>query len=191
MNGKMLGLAVWAVGLLACGNGGTFSGKVAGNELSVKDAVFTVTRSQGKIVTSTLILADIPDVCTLLKANRNPKSATAFGTAFIRTNANGDVLATDIGNYTVLADLNGATAGNNVALAAFGRVDANCTNTLSAAQSNGKSGIIKVTEYNPAADGKMSGTFDITFGDQNDKVTGSFSADFCDVPAFATASSCE
>lgn len=187
---KQVVVALSLMGAFACGNGGTFNGTVSGNSLSVKDAVFSVTRVDGKIQYSNLILADAPNLCTSLRANRNPKSVTVFAASFVRSNVAGEVLATDVGDYTVVTTYS-LEGGTRSSIAAFFKTDANCTTINTEEQGAGKSGIIKISEYNPSTEGKMSGTFDITFGEQNDKVSGSFSADYCDVPTFATEASCE
>lgn len=180
-------LAVAMVAAVGCAPG-SVSGSVGGVTMNVADAVFAVLKSDaGKSEGLLVILADKPNICTSLKANREPKSATALTMMLYRVTQT-DILAPDVGDYTVI-DSNPTSAGN-YAGASFTRTDANCTNSLSASASSGKSGLIKVTGLKAEANGNATGSFDITFG-AGDKVTGNFNAAFCDAVLTDKQPNCE
>lgn len=172
--------------LAGCG-AGSVNGTVAGVSLSVADAIFAVLKNEGKSTGLFLALTDKPDMCATLKANRSPKSATAIWFAMVRF-SDSAVLAPDVADYTVAPDKEPSPGA--FAEAYFSRTDANCQQTLADAASKGKSGIVKVTALKPEANGKATGTFDVTFG-AGDKVTGSFNASYCDVSTLPEKPNCE
>jgi len=167
---------------------GNVSGTVSGISLGVADTLFYVQKdTDGKTIAFNTIIADKGNVCTTLKANRQPKSATFMQMILFRWADDGKNLAPDVGEYTVVDTT--PTKGGNWAYATFNHSDANCTNTLAASASSGKSGLIKVTGVNAANNGSISGTFDISFG--SDKVTGSFNGAYCDLATVPNNPSCE
>lgn len=186
---KLIALLIAAVTLGACGGPGSFSGTVAGNPLAVRDAIFGLTRdASGRATTAVLVMADVPDICTSVKANRNPKGATYLAVALTRLT--GLVLAPpDVGDYTVTTFP--TTSGNYALSGAFIKNDPSCLNTIAAQSSGFKSGLIKIGSYRAEVGGGMSGTFDVTVGNQDDKATGSFSARFCDGWAGVSPTVCE
>lgn len=186
-----LGL-VAVVFLSACGGPGSMSGSVAGLELSVKDAMFAIIKDQqGKSAGMYLVMADKPDLCATVKANRQPKNLTGVLFSMVRysvTMGNVEVLAPDVGDYSVIKS--SPQSGGNYAGAFFTHTDANCTSTLSNDASQASSGLIKLKSLKAEAGGYASGDFDITFG-AGDKVTGSFNASFCDVTTLSSNANCE
>ncbi len=176
--------------LVACGSPGDFKGKVDDRELSVEDAVFLPLKDDaGKTLGVMLYMVDQPDICSTLKANRDPKNTTVFSALLVRSNGE-QVLAPEEGDYTVTNNFLNVGSGNH-ALAIFGKNDANCDNAVSGDRGIGRSGIINVKELALGSDGAMSGTFDITFGSQGDKVSGSFNAAYCDVNMESFNPNCE
>jgi hypothetical protein len=173
-------------GLSGCA--GSVNGTVGGVQLSVADAIFGVFKDgSGKSTGAFVILADKPKICDGLRANRVPKSSTSLFFSLSRVTQT-DVLAPDVGDYTVIDGL--PTAGGNFSYASFDRSDANCTNTLSGSASSGKSGLIKVTNFKGETNGTANGTFDVTFG-AGDKVTGNFNATYCDITTIQQNPNCE
>lgn len=183
---KKLVAALVLVASMGCA--GSVNGTVGGVNLSVSDAIFSLFKdSAGKTTGAFIVLSDKPNLCASLKANREPKSATALSLVLFRF-SNTDYLAPDVGDYTVTADA--PTSAGSFAQAQFSRTDANCTNTLNEATSYGKSGLVKVANLKGETNGNASGTFDLTFG-AGDKVTGTFNANFCDVTMIASSPNCE
>jgi hypothetical protein len=166
------------------------NGTVGGVSLSVADAIFAVLRDgTGKQAGLLVAMSDKPNICDSLKANRQPKSATALTMAFVRYNAQFETLAPDVGEYSVLSAE--APGAGNFAAAVFSRSDANCTNTISNDASVAKSGLIKLTNLKAETNGTAVASFDMTFG-AGDKVTGSFNARYCDIVSLSTtAPNCE
>ena len=185
---KPTALLVALATLAGCGSAGSFNGTVAGNQLAVRDAIFGVTRdSAGKPTTAVLVLADVPDICTTVKANRNPKGATYV--SVVLTRVSGLTLGPpDVGDYTVAAF---PSSGNAAIGGTFIKNDPSCLNTVAGQSATFKSGLIKIANYRAEAGGGMSGTFDLTIGNQADKITGGFNAHFCDGWVPGTPASCE
>lgn len=187
---KNLALLVFASLVAACGPGGNLNGKVGGKDLVVQDALFFPYKVNGAVVGATWILADKPNVCTSLKSNRVPKNSAFVAVTMFRVTSNGSVVPPDVGDYTVTT--NGNPGVGNFAYAYFNSLDSNCAQLLPDTATEGQSGLVKVAAYKPDVNGGMNGTFDITFGSQNDKTTGSFNAAYCDLANnFPSAPNCE
>ena len=180
-------MAVPMVAMLGCS--GSVSGTVGGISLNVSDAIFAVLKDDmGKSIAAFVVMSDKPKICDSLKANREPKTATALLFTLYRFTDTA-YLAPDVGEYTVV-NTNPTSAGS-FASATFTRTDSNCTNTLAANASAGKSGLVKLTNLKGEANGNASATFDITFG-AGDIVKGNFNATFCDISKLPTAApNCE
>jgi hypothetical protein len=184
---KRMMLAVATMAMVGCS--GSMTGTVGGISLSVSDAIFAVLKDDaGKSIAAFVVMADKPKICDSLKANREPKTATALSLTVYRFSAT-DYLAPDVGDYTVV-DVNPTSAGS-YSSATFSHTDSNCTNTLAGSAASGKSGLVKLTSLKGETNGTASGTFDVTFG-AGDKVTGNFNATYCDISKLpATTPNCE
>ncbi len=185
-------LAVTALTLSACA-GNSFDGKVAGETLAIKSAVFLQNHdSSGKPTSASIYFADVDGSCDYVKANRQPKNGTYVGFFLFNRDSNGNEIAAGVGDYTVidLISLNGLTQKGDFASSNFVKDDASCNNVLSGSSSTAKSGLLKVSSFKAETGGGISGSFDITYGDQADKVSGSFNADYCDAN-FTTSPNCE
>jgi hypothetical protein len=173
---------------LGCGGPGSFNGEVAGNKLAVNDAAFMpVTDDTGATIAAYLVMADIPDICATLRANRESKNATYVASLVFRTQGS-TALSPDKGTYTVV-DLS-SLPPPDFAVIAFVKTDANCFNVVAADRAIGRSGTMDIERIEFKTGGSMTGKFDVTFGSQNDNVTGTFNASFCDAP-FPNAPNCE
>ena len=95
----------------------------------------------------------------------------------------------DVGEYAVKSGLQ--FSNGNFAYGSYQKTDPSCKNIVAASASVTQSGLVKLTAVQAATNGGMLGTFDITFGDQKDKVTGGFSAAFCDWDPQKSPTSCE
>lgn len=175
--------ARWLVGALLSvvlsGCPGSVQGTVSGIGLSVADTLFYPVKDAGKTTNLVVLIGDKANLCTTLKANRIPRSATAMQFVFYRwADDVSTQLAPDVGEYTVVPFGTNITRGGNYATAEFIHNDANCTNTISDNAAEGKSGLIKLAAVNAAINGSATGSFDVTFG--SDRVTGTFSGAYCD-----------
>lgn len=173
----------------ACGGPGHMDGTVAGINLSVKDAIFALIKdSSGNTAGMFMVMADKPDLCATVKANRQPKELTGLMFSMVQYTDTATVLAPDVGEYTVI---NAAPPrGGRYVGAMFAHTDANCTSTIAQAAGTGSSGLVKLTSLKTETGGYASGTFDVTFG-SSDKVTGSFNAAYCDVSPGSSTARCE
>lgn len=185
---------LWVVGLLfmaGCNPYGSFDGKVAGNKLEVKDAIFGLYKSNGKTQGALMLMSDQPSLCDKLKANREPKEATALALVLFRVSADKTLVPPDVGDYAAVAPLGVLFATGNTSIGFFEKNDASCSNTLPSDSAEIRSGTVKITEYKAEAGGRMSGSFDLTFGGQADKAKGSFNASYCELPTMDTSLNCE
>jgi hypothetical protein len=177
---------------LGCGGPGSFNGEVAGNRLAVHDAVFFPfsDTDTGEILGVRVELGDVADLCADAKALRTRKNATYVDIDVFRLNQDATwFLSPDKGTYTVID--RSAAQPPNFAYADFWRSDANCFNVVGSSNSSGRSGTVDVESIAFTGDGSITGKFDITFGSQNDKVTGSFNASRCDAPETTAGYNCE
>ena len=183
---KKLSLVALAVIASGCNS---FNGKVGGTELQVVEALFFPYKENGAVTGASVIMSNKPKLCDSLKGNRVPKNSVYMVMSVGRYTASGAV-APDVGDYTVTSG--SVTSPGNYAAAVFASLDANCNSLLNISSSLGQSGLVKVQSYKAEQGGSMSGTFDITFGSQNDKTNGAFTAQFCDLTTnFPTAPNCE
>lgn len=182
-------VSLLAAAALAVSGCNSFSGRVAGKDLAVQDALFFNYTLNGQTIGATVIMADKPRLCDTLKANRIPKNANFVAFTLFRVTNTG-VVPPDQGDYTVTTSLN--PSAGNFAYAQFNSLDANCNQTLPDTSNQGQSGIIKVSNYRPQEGGGMSGSFDITFGSQGDKTSGAYNAQWCNLTTnFPSNPSCE
>ncbi len=183
--------ALSVVSFLGCG-AGSINGTVSGISLAVQDSIFFTAKSaDGKTLGVITLMADKPNICDTLKANRQPKSATVLAFTLLNVkveNGRGTQLAPDVGSYTVVDTY--SQSGNYVS-ASFSRTDANCTASLTEAASSGRSGIVKITKLDSSPSGNLAGTFDVSIGTQADKLTGTINARYCDITAIKDNPSCE
>lgn len=185
-------IAVAAVTLSACA-GNSFDGKVAGESISIKSAAFLVSKdSNGNPQTASVYIADVEGGCDYIKSNRQPKSGTYVLFSLINRDSDGKAIAPTQGDYTVIdpLSLNALTTKGLLGYSVFVKNDTSCTNVLAAKNSDSKSGVIKVGSYKAEAGGNISGSFDITYGDQADHISGGFNAEYCDA-TFTTSPNCE
>lgn len=168
---------------------GSFSGTVAGNGLSVQDAIFMAMKdSNGAVMAVMMAMSDVPDMCTVMKANKSPKSATSV--AFVLMDMNSDLTfaVPAAGDYPI--PTTPPTSGGKFAGGVFQKMDDTCTGTIADTSGTAESGTVTVSSIKIEEGGTMSGSFDATFG-TSDKGTGSFNAAYCDIPETTTQPTCE
>ncbi len=184
---RVLFFAVLALIIVGCGGPGGFDGKVSGTELKVSEALlFPAKDGSGKLVGAYVGMANVTGVCDRLKAGRAFKDTTAVLIAMTTLGTDLKATAPTPGDYPVKLP----TGAGNAAIATFVKTDSKCMTTIPGGNSNGVSGLVKLSAIKLEAGGSAQGTFDITFGSQNDKTTGSFNATFCDANVF-TSTNCE
>jgi hypothetical protein len=190
---KRISLLVAVVGVLSGCGGGSVSGNVSGISLAVQDSIFFVIKDDaGKTQYLSVFMGDKPNLCETLKANRLPKSATSLSFNLLNVKVENGVqtfLAPDVGSFTVIDTM--ITQTGTYATANFSKLDSNCTQSLADTATGGKSGLVKITTLNAAANGSLAGTFDVSIGTQTDHLTGTLNARFCDVTKIPANLSCE
>lgn len=171
-----------AVASMACGP--VWSGKVSGAELTIKDAVFSPLLSRsGEPQGVVIVVGDQSDLCALV-SSRGKLPSASVATFMLLGRANGKTLAPEVGEYYV----GGPTETGKSSSGSFLRTDANGTLAIPSANTRLASGVVRVTSLN---DTSLVAQVDVRFGQQNDAVTGSFSARICGAlnNAFGTNSS--
>ncbi len=168
---------------------GSFNGTVAGNGLDVQDVVFIPMKDTGGAIKGVMVgMSDVFDICTLMKANKEPKNATTVTFSVMTLNADYTFATPAAGDYPIRTTV---PASGNYAGGGFAKLDSTCTDTIADPQGTAQSGTVKVSSITLEAGGTMSGTFDVTFG-TSDTATGSFAAAYCDAPLDSgTTPTCE
>jgi hypothetical protein len=174
----------WALALAGCGGMSTtppatqVTGTVSGAPFAAKDAMHVTVVASGFDFngTSTIVaITDYTAACAAETANQGtPNGGTiAIGAAIVDGSGNA-APASQAGDYQVTSAPLPA-AGGKLAEVFFQRNDAHCLPTTKLLKSTGK-----VTITHPdAGDGQLEGTFDVTFTDTNEHVTGSFASKAC------------
>jgi hypothetical protein len=170
----VLGLPVALAALTAC-SPGSFSGQVGGHPLQVQDALIVERTVEGNSAVW-LVLSDRPDLCAALRQGRYPKETNSLNVYLYRVSGS-TLLPLERGTYTALAQ---RPEEGNWATGFFEAGDGTCGNRLPDTARTLQSGTVRVTDYGPGRDGRMSGTFDLTFA-SGERAEGAFAADYCDV----------
>ncbi|MGA9519849.1 MAG: hypothetical protein WBV82_00210 [Myxococcaceae bacterium] len=185
---KLVLSCVGALSLVACGAPSGLEGKIAGHEFHGKDAILINEIDEGESFTY-LVLTDFENACESFKANRLPKSSKLLAIVLTHVRDDGAQLPVNTGEYSLGAGSGSGWSGKRAG-AQFSRLDENCRSTLPYNQMVAQSGLVKVETFD-VGEG-TSGTFDATFGDQKDKVSGWFNATRCDTgPDVLVEPSCE
>ncbi len=171
--------------LVACGAPSGLDGKVAGHEFHAKDAVLITQTIQGASYTS-IALTDFENACESFKANRVPKDSKLVLISLANMREDGAPLPVSTGEFTLGR---GGEGRGKIAGAQFASLDESCENTIPYNQSIAQSGLVKVDSFE-LGEG-ATGTFDATFGDQKDKVSGWFNATHCSGNISFVEPSCE
>lgn len=179
---------------MGCGSvGNRFDGTVAGHTLHVEETLFFPLRdSSGATLGAAVAMADTNDLCGALAANRIPPSMTHAWFFVFRTQDDGSTrirLAPDRGMYTVVLERNAANLAAvpfNYAFAGFFSMDASCTSTIPMAQAEGQSGTVEVDNLDFTSPGTMTGKFEVSFGSQGERGTGTFNASLCDTNLYVS-----
>ena len=178
---------------MGCGGPGSFNGEVSGHKLVVNDAVFAPFKDHVGIIGVYLVMSDGEELCTDLKANRVRRNTTAAGFNIFRTHESGSgtFLSPDKRTYTVVDILDRSPPPAAYTYCGFRKIDENCNYVLPDSSALGQSGTVDVESIAFENDGWMTGEFDVIFGTQNDRVTGSFNASYCDATLTLTTPNCE
>ena len=132
----------------------TVTGTIQAATLSAKDAVYAPPANGGSAFAA---IADVANVCPIVKANANKANAKVFVLVF--TGGAPKVGMTPVGSMVLDAQ--------------WAAYDATCSSMGGSADS----GSVTITRADSCG---VVGTFDLTFG--NDHVTGSFTAPTCTIP---------
>jgi hypothetical protein len=166
--------AVLCGALAACGGAGSVSGSVAGSGVTVHDAIATL--SAGPLVT--IFISDEPNICANALTSQRVHDSTTL--TLVLGHSLGKDFAT--GDYEIVQDITQLLSANKLlASASFNKTGATCQDQLTASASLATAGKVTVTGIDLKAGGKTEGHFDLAIGTQADRLTGSFSAQFCDL----------
>lgn len=179
--------------IAACGPSNSVSGTVAGTGFTIKEAIVGPLRtsSSGSGLTTTaaaMVLSDTAGWCDSLKANRMKKNTRSLVILLTNRPDRNTMLAPAAGDFTVNQQ---SSALGNLATAQVLELDGSCTSSGTPDARLATSGLVKLGQLKLETGGSASGSFDLTFGPQKDKVTGTFAATYCEFPPTAGSPSCE
>lgn len=181
MRHRVRSLLLLSAAVLGCGGPGSFQGKVEGFTLApVADAIFM--EGVGGVPGLTLFLSESPELCD--RAKRNAVASRSSSLKVVLTYMEGDAaVAPEAGSYAVGA-ISGKMAG-----VVFVPHNEKCESAILADKSAARTGLVEVEKYEPGT--RLIGRFDARLGQQEDEISGSFEAHFCEVPTFASPPRCD
>ncbi|MEW5739851.1 MAG: hypothetical protein AB1938_13045 [Myxococcota bacterium] len=161
-------LALTLMFAAACGQGASVDGKVAGQSMTVRDAIFLVPHGPLGQAGSIVILSDQENLCDKLLTERTMKKAS-FLVMNLTASVDGRVLAPDVREYRV-------GVSSPIADVAFLPTDTNGSKALEESRGRATSGYVRVEELD--TDHVMRGSFELQVGFV-DSLKGSFEARRC------------
>lgn len=166
-----------AVVVSAC-SPNSLSGSISGTKLNAKDAAFFITHDNAGQPNGAIVrISDQADVCDSLTSAEAVKSSTNLTLHFVKKSGDGTIIAPNVGPFTVVTSTDFVT-NSSVVTGALDRLDSTCTNTLGAS-GYAEHGSAQVDAFDTAVGGHMSGSFEMWWGAQDERVTGNFSAVYC------------
>ncbi|MCY1079265.1 hypothetical protein [Archangium lansingense] len=156
-----------------------FNGTVDGHTLNVRDAaVVRIGDEESSFLMA--VLSDQEGLCQRLQQQQQAGSSTELEFTLFEVGSELMPQGAPTGVYSVqtLRDME-LEPGAMLARAYFHKRDANCNDQVADEQALGYSGSIHFQE--PDANGLAHLEYDISFGSQNDRVTGELTAQLCDV----------
>ena len=183
--------AVAAVVLAGCGGssgGGDVKGAVAGQEMKgVKDAVYVSMPTGVGGSMGVVLVSDQGDLCDLMKKSDESTDVEVRDASvlmFMLANVQGESFgAVNAGSYAVVS-MDSEALDGRFAVALFDHVNGSGSSTVGEA-GVGTGGAVTLASVEAKEGGGAEGTFSVKFG--SDTLTGSFDAQYCDVPVTASA----
>jgi hypothetical protein len=168
----------------ALGRANLVRGTVLGQGIEVRDALYMrypLKHVDGEPVeTVSILLSDKPDLCSYLRNDSVPRNLTLFGITLQR----GPHLVVNPGAYDVRAPVvdpeGGETRGR--AYAQLLRLDDQCSPVLPASSTTyivAHEGALELHTGGTETAPRVNGTFEFSFGPQQDTVSGRFDAALC------------
>jgi hypothetical protein len=177
-------------GAQALGRANIVRGTVLGQGIEVRDAIYMrypLKHVDGKPVeTVSILLSDRPNLCDYLREDSVPRNLALFGITLQR----GPSLVVNPGTYDVRAPVvdpeGGETRGR--AYAQLLRLDDECSPVLPASSTTyivAHEGELELHTGGSQAAPRVNGTFEFSFGPQQDAVSGRFDASLCPLRSHA------
>ncbi|HEX2573150.1 MAG TPA: hypothetical protein VH877_26615 [Polyangia bacterium] len=156
-------------GMGACGSPNEFIGRVAGQSLDVREAIF---RKDSADVDIYVHLTDAKDLCQRLNSGAGPFPGTTVFTMDLR----GPLMRPEVTIGTYRVNTNSAEA---MAEAVFVKTDGAGTNVVEPSQGAAVGGLVILDGIDARPGGVATGNFDLTVGTQADRIRGDFRATYC------------
>ena len=155
-------------GVAACSSPNEFIGRVAGQSLDVREALF---RRDGNGVVY-VHLTDAPGLCQRL----NSGGGSAPGTTLFTIDLRGPLMSPEviIGTYRV-----NTNSSEPMAEATFLKTDRAGNDVVDPPQGTAVGGLAILTALDTRVGGLADGRFDMTVGAQGDRIRGTFQATYC------------
>lgn len=153
---------------------GAMQGTIDGETLVVRSAVFVESAHPTWGVFRTIILSDAPGLCAHLASHGfNPSNSKSLEFQFTRKYDDGHPVELDAGDYEIKGQ------SSRTASAWFSKLDSECYDQILSADGTATKGSISIDSIDLGTGGHARGSFDLTFGPNEDVVTGSFNAVHC------------
>ncbi len=180
-------LVPWWLLLVGCESPGRFEGQVGGFALEVRDAVFFPLAGGAADSAVLLMLSDREGLCQALASSQEAPSSSSLVLQLFRLDDAGGLLPLTTGPYegtTVVERAGGYALGH------FGRTDDTCTALVPPAGGEVVGGQMKLDRLELGENGRLAGSFELTFGASAAKARGAFDARACAITALPASPVC-
>ena len=186
---RMLGLGVIVVAT-GCGGPGSVNGTIDGTTINVQSAIFGEhMNSDGTVANISIVLSDTPNACAVVKANQYRANATGAVIVAAREDQSGGFVPPTAGKYAIVETGQNITPPGNFAGINFFRSDSNCNDRMPSDYAVARDGLLTIDKLELGS--SVTGTFNVVVGPDQAKVTGSFTATYCEAPTGQGAPTCQ
>lgn len=174
-------------GAACAGNGieGTVDGQTLVGTSTIVGKFSDETTDGTAVTVTTLLISNAVAPCQMIRDNKNQKNTSGLSIFLGKKVGASRQPATEAGAYIVAPE--GSLPDGNFALVYAVKLDESCVNVIAGSKIEAVQGKVVVEAIQES--GPASGTFDLEFAG-GDKVTGEFTAGFCDAQPAAEEATC-
>ncbi|MDP3231948.1 MAG: hypothetical protein Q8N26_04170 [Myxococcales bacterium] len=173
--------------LVACETPGRFEGQVAGHALDVRDALFFPLAGGPADSAVLLVLSDREGLCQSLASRQQSPNSSSLMLQLFRLDDAAALLPLAPGAYDGTAVVQRA---GGFALGHFERTDGTCASLVPRASGEVVGGQLKVDQLTLGDAGRLTGSFELTFGPNAEQARGTFNARACAITALPASPVC-
>lgn len=170
-----------------CGGPGSFAGKVGGHALEVRDALFFPLAGAPDGTAVRLVLGDREGLCQSLASSQEAPLSSGLVLTLFKVDGAGGAVPLATGEYRGSTTVQ---AEGGYAFGAFRRTDEACEQVLEPANAEVVGGRVSLDRLELGETGRLVGSFDLTFGAQSERASGSFDAKACPITALPPSPVC-